>query len=301
MRPFTRSFAKQMTVFGALMALQAIIWEAVRMNAAFNFVVTPWSLRGYEMTEGWVVFVLTAGLLAIALLSWIEVEGARAQLVAFALMAGAVLCAVIVTIAADPEPYTVTFNPVISWAAALAAAFVTVRIVLNLIARWVPVVRRQWWISPLSWIVLTLLVRFLVIQPMFVDDSTTIEVWVAVAVLTLPAMAHAAVAPPVELAGSRMLMLGTIGVWMTAALVAGPMRSTLLRRQVEEIGVSAQYRETQITWGLVLVWIGIGLVFFGAVAVWARRRDHLVTVRRARLQRAAAEQSLRELEEAQAS
>ena len=81
------------------------------------------------------------------------------------------------------------------------------------------------------------------------------------------------------------------------ATMGGSVRSNLLGRQVETIGVSADYLDSQITSGVMLTWLGSIIMILGAVGMWAKRRDQLEARDRAQRQRETAEESAQELGE----
>jgi hypothetical protein len=64
------------------------------------------------------------------------------------------------------------------------------------------------------------------------------------------------------------------------------------------IGISAQYKDTQAALGWWVAGFGAFVLFIGAVGLWAKRRDIVSALARARKQREAAEKSAREIQEA---
>jgi hypothetical protein len=296
MNLLVRSPAKLLQIFGGLLALQTIVWEMVRMKADFRFIVEPWSLIGHELTEGWVIFAMAAGLLILSLVSWIVVPPERAQLQAVVLALIVWLAAILITIVADPRTQELSVAPVGAILGSWGAAFFLVRMVFNVGQRWVPWMKRSRY-SFASWFVLGGIFYFGYVRPVMVDEVYMVEVWVIVAIFFGAPLAIAAVAAPVDLAPNRILILSTLAAMIVSALMAGPMRSTLVRLQEEQSGIAAPYKDTQITWGWILSVAGFTLMWFGAIGDWARRRDQLISRQRAEQQRAAAEENLRELEE----
>jgi protein-S-isoprenylcysteine O-methyltransferase Ste14 len=63
-------------------------------------------------------------------------------------------------------------------------------------------------------------------------------------------------------------------------------------------GIGAQYKDTQAAAGWWLAGFGTFVIFIGAVGLWAKRRDIVAAIARAKKQRKAAEISTREIEEA---
>ena len=101
--------------------------------------------------------------------------------------------------------------------------------------------------------------------------------------------------PPAELGVARILIISVAFAWFVEAVSAGAARSTLIRLQLETTGSAAQYKDAQITSGMILAFFGFALAFVGAVALWAGRRDQIAAQQRASQQRAAAEDSLSQI------
>ncbi len=144
---------------------------------------------------------------------------------------------------------------------------------------------------------LSFAITFVVLLSVAGDKTLTLDTWLAVLAVMLVMAALSLLSRPFELAANRMLMAVTVVAGAVIGLSAGAMRSNLLRLQTD-LGIPSEYKDTQVTWGYFIANIGIVLVFVGAVALWARRRDHILNQQRARRQREAAEQSAREIREA---
>lgn len=175
MKAIRRNFGKTLAILGAILAIQSPAWEYVRMKPDYRFIVEPWSIRGYETSEGFILSGIGVVLLALALID------------------------------RDSKP------------------LMSVR---------------------------------------------------------------------------RLHMLAGVAAWIGSMLFWDDLRNLLIDTQVEELGVGSAYKDTQITSGLMIAWWGYIIVTFGAIGMWAKRRDQLISIRRAERQREAAEQSALELEAA---
>jgi hypothetical protein len=145
-------------------------------------------------------------------------------------------------------------------------------------------------------IAITALAGLLVYGRLFGDRS--VPLWAAVLLLMLTLDVLVISRAPYELAPYRLLLIGVALMWIVALVCAGSLRSTLLRLQLENLGIAAEYRDIQIASGILVAWAGGLLAFAGVVALWARRRDELEERSRAGQQLAGAELSATELEEA---
>ena len=134
--------------------------------------------------------------------------------------------------------------------------------------------------------------------------AATMETWMVVLLLLLLAAGLALSIRPADMAANRMLILISVLYWSLIVFSAGAIRETLVRLQTETeqlggtIGVSAQYKDTQAASGWWLAGFGATLLFVGGVGLWAKRRDVVAAIQRARKQRAAAEKSAKEIADA---
>ena len=47
--------APLLALLGAIIAAQSIFWELARVQPAYRFIVEPWSVRGYNTTQGRII------------------------------------------------------------------------------------------------------------------------------------------------------------------------------------------------------------------------------------------------------
>jgi len=60
-------WSKIAITLGSAIVMVSVVWEMARTNPAYGFLVEPWSLRGYELDQGWTYFAIGAALLLLAL------------------------------------------------------------------------------------------------------------------------------------------------------------------------------------------------------------------------------------------
>ena len=46
-----------LTILGLAIMAQSILWEYVRVRPDYRFVIEPWSQRGYDINQGWVIAI----------------------------------------------------------------------------------------------------------------------------------------------------------------------------------------------------------------------------------------------------
>ncbi len=287
-----RNPARAMLVVGTMLGIVSIAWEYSRMRPDYRFLVEPWSLRGYQLTQGRVVAVLSAGLLVLAIVAWSRFDK-RISGFGFMVAAAVVVAATLIAAVVSPEPREYSANGIGALAMAGGIGLVVALAYRDVVARRIG--GAAGYLTWPIWIITSVVLWVVVIKPNFIDDSQTIELWVIVLALLTVFFLPAVLAPPRSLAVNRILILSVATAWGVAVISAGAVRSTLLRKQLEDAGVAAQYKDTQITSGMMLAFFGLLLALLGAIALWAKRRDELEAQRRARQQREAAERSMEEL------
>ncbi len=284
---------RALLIVGALIAAQSVLWEWVRMRPDYRFLIEPWSLRGYRLTQGRVVLVLAIGILILGMVSWskwTESNGARAgYIVGVGVIVGAGLIAAI----AVSESRDIKLNDIGGIGVSLTAALVVTVPFRDFAAKRFG--NRTRYAAPAVLLVSFLVVFLAVVRPLLVGERITTQLWLIVAVALLLVFIPMVTSPPAQLGVARILIIAVAISWLVAAVSAGAARSTLIRLQLEATGGAAQDREAQITSGMMLAFVGFALAFLGAVALWAGRRDQIAAQQRASQQRAAAEDSLSQL------
>lgn len=278
---------------GPAMVMVSVAWELARTNPAYNFLVEPWALSGYEMDQGWTYFAVGVVLLlmGLAVMSKRAVEVPySAAVVAFATVAATILAVVF-----GPGTVSITFSGVIVAALTLILTLMLYRTFKSLVLPRVPALDR---FIIRVFIGLGTLVALFVTLSMTLGGSTVeanpgIAVFIAIGLLGLFALATS----PHGLAANRMLIYSSILGGAVIGLSGGSLRTTLLDAQVAAIGVSGQYKDVQVGMGWFIALTGIMILFVGAVALWATRRDLIIARSRAKEQRLAAEKSAKEIRE----
>ena len=105
------NWSKIAVALGPAIVMVAVVWELARTNPAYNFLVEPWSLSGYETDQGWTYFAvgLVLLLLGLAVMPKRAVEVPySATVVALAVVASSVLGLVF-----GPATVSITFSGVI--------------------------------------------------------------------------------------------------------------------------------------------------------------------------------------------
>ena len=108
MRKILRNRALIMTIFGLVVMAQSILWEYVRVEPTYRFIVEPWSLRGSEVTQGFVIAAIALGLAVFAVL--ISREIIKESRISSAIGVGALVAYIVaVVIMADVRDVEMAF------------------------------------------------------------------------------------------------------------------------------------------------------------------------------------------------
>lgn len=287
------NWSKIAITLGPAIVMVAIAWEMARTNPAYGFLVEPWSLHGYEMDQGWTYFAIGLALLllALAVTPKRSVEtGYSAAVVALGTIVGTVLVATF-----GPDVVSITFSTLIVTVLSLLLSIMLYRTFKSLVLPRVPALDR-FIVRVVTGLGALVLIFFLITTTV---GSTTVELnpglaaFAGLGLLGLFALATV----PHGLAANRFLIYVTILGGAAIGLSGGSLRTTLREAQVETIGVAAQYKDVQVGYGWFIALAGFIILFVGAVALWATRRDIIIARTRAREQRAAAEKSAQEIRE----
>ncbi|MDX1690506.1 MAG: hypothetical protein R3290_05750 [Acidimicrobiia bacterium] len=290
MRTLRKSRPLQVTLLGGLVMMGSLLFEYARMEPDYRFIVEPWSVRGYEVTQGWVIFAIAASITILALLIAYDVLSETLTSGAIAVAATTLVAAVIAVIA---DPRDIVLATLAVWLlAAVGASAVTAGVEMSLPKKLSSAARRL--IGLVVWLASFFVLGALVLGPIF-DGSRPL--WLVVVIILAGAGTGVLVRKPRALATRRLLINASFGALVVAATIGGSVRTALLQLQREEIGAAADYLDTQITSGIILTWIGGVLMIVGAVSMWAKRREQLEAIERASQQREAALKSAEELGE----
>jgi hypothetical protein len=279
-------------VAGALLIIQSTFWEFARMRPDFNFLVEPWSMRGTEMVHG-DIYVAT-GLALLAGLTAVAMKPSERPAIGAAIAVAMTAAAVVITAVFVDRELVITFSFIVQAVLAIVSAIVLYRLASILLGE----DRIVGWASlgaTAAAVAIGFILAFVIL------NGVTLSVGAAVAMLVamLPLLALALSGQPSELIANRMLVMMAFVAILALGLQGGAIRQTLVDAQAAaDFGAPADYKDTQVTSGYFWAQLGALMVFVSAVGQWAKRRDHILNVRRARRQRAAAEASAREIQEA---
>ena len=273
------------------------VWEYARTNSEFSFLIEPWALRGYDVDQGEIFLVASILVLIGAIAtSW---EGAlrtpvAASITAYLVIAGTVFAAVY-----GDETVTINLTAVANVVLSLVFASAVSLGLRSLLGERIALFRRA---LPMGLVLFV--ASFLTLRFTIQGEEVTMETWLVVFLLLLLAAGLALSISPSNMSANRMLILVSVLYWGLIVFSAGAIRETLVQVQTETvqlggaIGVSAQYKDTQAASGWWMAGFGATLLFIGAVGLWAKRRDVVAAIQRARKQRAAAEKSAKEIADA---
>jgi hypothetical protein len=292
MAAMKQNLVRNLAVLGGVIVVASIAFEYVRMAPSYRFVVEPWSIRGYDLTQGKVVAAIGICLLALMLLA---AANRGSTLFNVGVGFGVWLAAVLIAQFPDPSPIDLELKPFAAVVIMAALAYILARGIVNVLADRLPAQRRRYTTLGLT-IALGLIGYLAIARPNFVDpNAIEVELSVIVAVIMGVIILSAATAEPRELAVARIAIVSALVGWITVATVGGGARTHLIQQQVEAIGVSGTYRDSQITSGLMIAFAGMLIAFLASVGIWARKRDRLLVKARADRQHQAAKDSAAEL------
>lgn len=293
-----KNWTKIAAAAGPLIIIASVFWEFARVNPDYRFLIQPWAIRGTEMDQGTVYVVLGSLLLVTALATaW---EGSLRPAVSASIVAFVVVAATVSAYVFVDRTVSLTMNPVTVAILAILMASAFAMALRSLFGKQSVIFKRA---LPLFLIGLVVIGGIMSATVM----NTTLEarVWVVVFIIFLAIAALALAIRPLDMGANRMLIVATVAVWMTIVFSAGSLRQTLIDTQLMTdqgdgvVGIAAQYKDTQAAGGWWLAGFGATVAFVGAVGIWARRRDLVAAIARARRQREAAEVSAREIKEAE--
>jgi len=282
-----------LTMLGLALMGQSVLWEYVRMDPTYRFVVEPWSIRGFTTTQGRVILFAAVWL---GLVTTLMVLGKIKETVVNSVVVVTLTSLVPVgaAVATSAKPLALGGMGVV-----LMALLATV--VIN-------VVVARFWLSNrvkgaarfgvrfVMWVGGLLILILAVLGPTF--GSRSAPAWVVFAIVFGLMAVLAITRPPERLAVWRMLINGVAALWLMSITMAASLRWDLLNQQLANMGVSSEIGDAGITSGILMCWIGGLLAFMGSVSLWAKRRDLIAARDRARHQQEAARESQQQLAEA---
>lgn len=296
-----KNWAKIALALGPIIMIASVTWEYARMNPDYNFLVQPWSLRGFEMSHGWVMVTLAILLLIGGLLTSWEGSGTSAisAAVTMYLVVAATGFTAFFTIGTERATTEMTVQPVsgVIIATVLAAS---ISVSLRSLLKDTSVVFKR----ALPMFVVLFGVFTVLISATLVGNLVSIQTWALVLIVFLVMAGLSISIRPGAVAANRMMVFATVAAWAVVVFSAGAIRQNLISAQQAFVyadgttGISAQYKDVQTAGGWWLAGLGVTVAWVGAIGLWAKRRDIVAALARAKKQRAAADQSAKEIQDA---
>lgn len=277
--------------------IASIFWEYARTDPDYTFIIQPWAMRGYEMIHGSVIGAAALLLLIAAMLTSMK----RAMkpvysvlIVGYIVVAATGFAAVFAT-----NTVTITLSPVMNVIASILLGSALALVLKSLFGETVKLLSRALLTFIPSALLFTLLFAVSIM-----GAPVSIPVWLLVLIVFLAIGSLFIAIQPIDMGANRMLIIASVAGWSLVTFSAGAIRQTLVDLQSVTdqgggiLGFAAPYKDTQAAGGWWLAGFGAFVAFIGAVGLWARRRDVVAAIARAKKQRVAAEQSAREIQDA---
>lgn len=277
--------------------LASIFWEYARTSPDYNFLIEPWSVRGFEIVHGAVIGVAAALLLLGSLLT--SMQRAMKPRNSALIVSYIVVAATGFTAMFARDSITITISPSTNVILSILLGSVLSLALRSLLGDSVKLLSR----ATLTLIPLSL-VFFLLFAASIMDDPISVPAWLLVFIVFLTNGMLSIAIRPIDMGANRMLLMASVAGWGLVTFSAGAIRQSLIDIQMVTdqgggvFGIAAPYKDTQAAGGWWLAGFGGFVMFIGAVGLWAKRRDVVAAVARAKRQRAAAEQSAREIQDA---
>lgn len=277
--------------------LASIFWEYARTSPDYNFLIEPWSVRGFEIVHGAVIGVAAALLLLGSLLT--SMQRAMKPRNSALIVSYIVVAATGFTAMFARDSITITISPSTNVILSILLGSVLSLALRSLLGDSVKLLSR----ATLTFIPLVL-VFFLLFAASIMDDPISVPAWLLVFIVFLTNGMLSIAIQPIDMSANRMLLMASVAGWGLVTFSAGAIRQSLIDIQTVTdqgggvFGIAARYKDTQAAGGWWLAGFGGFVMFIGAVGLWAKRRDIVAAVARAKRQRAAAEQSTREIQDA---
>lgn len=292
-----RNWTKIALALGPAIMIASAAWEYASTDSDYNYLVQPWALRGYETVHGWIIVVAGALLLIGGLLTSMErsMKPRYSALIVGYIVIGATGFAAY--FAKDPVTIDLNTTTNIMLSIVLAASVsLALRSLLGQTNRWFK--RALLTFMPLF------LAFFFLFGATITGSPVTLAPWTLVFLVFLVFGALSITVKPMDMGANRMLIIATVVGWTVILLSAGAIRQSLVDLQMETdqggglFGIAAQYKDTHAAGGWWLAGLGTSVMFVGAVGLWAKRRDIVAAIARAKRQRVAAETSAKEIADA---
>lgn len=292
-----RNWTKIALALGPAIMIASVAWEYASTDSGYNYLVQPWSLRGYETVHGWIIVVAGVLLLIGGLFTSTE----RSMQPRYsALIVGYIVIGVTgFTAFFAKDTVTINLSTVTNIILSLLLAASVALALRSLLGESNRLFKR----ALLTFIPL-LLVFFFLFGATIAGNPVTLPAWTLVFLVFLALGGLSITVKPMDMGANRMLIIVSVVAATVVLLSAGAIRQSLIDLQMETdqgngvLGIAAQYKDTQAAAGWWLAGFGTFVMFVGAVGLWAKRRDIVAAIARAKRQRAAAEKSAKEIADA---
>jgi hypothetical protein len=295
-----KHWTKVALALGPIIMIATIAWEYARMKPGYNFLIQPWSIRGYELEQGWAIAAMGVLLLIGGLLtSWEDsVRPAVSAAVTMYLVLAATAFTAYFTVGTDNAATDITIQTVSGIIISVVLAASIAISLRGLLGETVTLFKRAFPVFAVLFIALAIGVSTIT------GTRVSIQTWLLVLIVFL-AMAGLSISiRPMDVAANRMMIFTTVAAWGVVVLSAGAIRQSLVSAQMAFLqsdgvtGAAAQYKDVQTAGGWWLAGLGITVAWVGAIGLWAKRRDIVAARARARKQRQAAQESAKEIQDA---
>jgi hypothetical protein len=295
-----KNWSKVALVLGPMIMIASVAWDYARLKPDYNFLIEPWSLRGYDTRQGWAIVAMGVLLVIGGILtSWEgSIKPAVSAGVTMYLVAAATGVTALFTIGTERAVTDITIETVSGlMISALLAASISLSL-RSMFRHKSAVFKRA---MPLF---IVLFVVFALLVSTVTGTQLSIQTTALVLIVFLVMAGLSISIRPIDVAANRMMILTTVAAWSVVVLSAGAIRQTLVSAQTAFVqsngatGVSAQYKDIQTAGGWWLAGLGITVAWVGAIGLWAKRRDIVAARARARKQRSAADKSAQEIQDA---
>lgn len=292
-----RNWTKIALALGPAIMMSSIVWEYARTKSSYNYLVQPWSIRGYDTIHGWIIVTVAVLLLIGGLLT--SMERSMQPRYSALIVVYIVIAATGFAAAFAKDDVTVTMSTVTNIVLSILLASSIALALRSLLGE-----ARKWLSRALLTFIPLFLVFFFLFGATLADNAITLSPWALVFIVFLVLGALTITIKPMDMGANRMIIIASVAAWLVVLLSAGAIRQSLIDLQTETdqgnglFGIAAQYKDTQAAGGWWLAGFGTFVMFLGAVGLWAKRRDIVAGIARAKKQRAAAEKSAREIADA---
>lgn len=285
MKAFLKNRPLTLLTIGMVVMGTSAAWEYARVRPDYPFLVSPWSMRGYEFTQGWVIAVCSAVILTLALLlAFGVIKETTPHAIGVVVFVALFATGVGVVTGVD--------GVVVGGLGLILLAFLAATTVGIATANYLPKTMAKRYRNAIKvavWIVGTGVILIGVLNPIFGGKQRPL--WLVLLVVFSIVGTFTLIRPPRALAPWRSVINSIFAVWILATTMAASLRAELSELQLAQNGFRAEVGDIGITSGVLLAWGGGLLALVGAVGLWAKRRDEIAAKERARRQQEAARES----------